>query len=216
MKYGKIGHAIAALLLSSVSLTSSAVSITYANTSLGGNTYKAMYNISVGATDPAVSEFTIYFYPGYYANLVQGSTPAGYDPLLVQPSTTIPADGYLDIYAFTPIPAGGTTGPFVVNFDFIGVGVPSSQPFDIVDPNTFDTISSGRTTLVGAPAPNPGTVPEPDSALLMLAGVFGLMMQARRKPWLESVKTRLARVRAKFLSGQAQQTFATSKGANHA
>ena len=43
-------------------------------------------------------------------------------------------------------------GGFAVQFTWLGAGTPGAQPFEIVDPDTFQTLESGSTTVVPLPA----------------------------------------------------------------
>jgi len=72
---------------------------------------------------------------------------------LVQPEPLLLFDGYYDALTLgSGIPVGQSVGGFSVAFDWLGVGTPGPQPFDIVDPYTFETLHAGTTT------PEPGTL----------------------------------------------------------
>jgi hypothetical protein len=60
---------------------------------------------------------------------------------------------------------------FSVEFDFLGAGIPSSQLFDIIDPNTFAVLESGTTS----PVPIPGSI------ILMLSGLAALRLRMHNK-----------------------------------
>jgi MYXO-CTERM domain-containing protein len=57
---------------------------------------------------------------------------------------------------------GGGVSGFAVTFDWLGTGEPGAQPFDIVDPDTFEPIYSGT------------TVPEPAAGLMAMLAAAAL------------------------------------------
>ncbi len=63
---------------------------------------------------------------------------------------------------------GVTVSDFSVSFDWLGVGEPGAQFYEIIDPVTFETIDSGITII-----PEPGT--------LLLLSIGGLALLRRRK-----------------------------------
>lgn len=139
--------------------------IYYEAESLGGNSWR--YDYSVGSDDPSspVYEFTIHFDLGLYSNLRLASAPSGWDPLAIQPDANLPADGFYDALALgDPISYGDLLSGFSIVFEFLGVGAPGSQRYDIVDPQTFATLSSGLTQR----SPSTMPVPEPGASILLL------------------------------------------------
>lgn len=165
------------LTLALLPISVSATVITYAPSFLGGSQWQYDYTVAAAASDPTIDEFTIFFDPTLYANLVAAATPSGWDPLVIQPDTSIPADGYFDALALVAgISPGTSQGGFAVSFDFLGNGTPGLQSFDIVDPNTFATLSSGFTSI----ASSSSTVPEPNTlALVCLALALLLIFRNR-------------------------------------
>jgi len=164
---GRPIRAIAAALLLLASLfalgRASAAVITYELTPEAGNRWTYQYTVSAAASDPVIEEFTVFFDPALYANLQLVSAPPGWDALVIEPDQGLPADGFFDALALASgLAPGSSLGGFGVSFDFLGNGRPGAQNFDIVDPVTFATISSGSTLLEG------GTdLPEPATAWLM-------------------------------------------------
>jgi hypothetical protein len=166
-------------LLISGALSSQAAVITYQTEALSGNRYTTSYTVTPSAGEAAIDEFTIFFDYGTYSDLTLLSNPAGFDPLLVQPDQTIPADGFFDALALGGgIAFGQVQGGFAVSYLFTGTGLPGAQRFDIVDSATFTTISSGVT--VAQDALPPGDVPEPGTLGLLAAGVAGMASGRRR------------------------------------
>ena len=165
------------LSLALLPISASATVITYTPSFLGGNQWQYDYTVASAAGDPTIDEFTIYFDPALYTNLATAATPSGWDPLVIQPDTSIPADGFFDELALVAgISPGDSLGGFAVSFDFLGTGAPGAQSYDIVDPNTFDTLSSGFTST----ASSIPTVPEPNTLALMgLALTMLLIFRSR-------------------------------------
>jgi len=154
----------------------SAAVITYELTPDAGNRWIYQYTVSAAATDPAINELTIFFDATLYANLLLVSAPSDWDALTIDPDPGLPADGFFDALALvTGIAPGASLGGFAVSFEFLGNGRPGSQGFDIVDPLTFATISSGITRL-----DRPAEVPEPASAWLLAAPLL-LLLRSRSR-----------------------------------
>lgn len=170
-----------AACLASFPTTGSAAVISFTQTLLGGTQWRYDYSVAATATDSTIDEFTIFFDPLRYANLVLESAPPSLDALVIQPDTQIPADGFFDVLVLNGgINPGTSLGPFSVSFDFLGTGTPGAQRFDIVDPNTFSTLSTGFTTPAVIAPPPTSNVPEPDS--LALTGLaFALILTFRRR-----------------------------------
>ncbi len=143
------------------------VNIGYEATELGAGQWRYTYSVENAALASPLQEFTLWFHYGWYENLAV-ATPnppaAGWNELVVQPDPLLSDDGYYDALALgSGIPVGGSESGFSVLFDWHGPGNPGAQPFDIIDPGTFETIYSGT------------TVPEPAAAgLLAVVGALGL------------------------------------------
>ena len=90
-------------------------------------------------TPPAIEAVTAYFDEAWFANLQLLASPAGWDTIAVQPSTTIPAAGFIDALVMDPPDAlglGDQAGGFRVQFDFLGSDAPGALAFDVHDPIT--------------------------------------------------------------------------------
>jgi hypothetical protein len=95
---------------------------------------------------------------------------ANWDELVVQPDPILHDDGFYDALALgAGILVGSQEAGFAVQFDWLGSGEPGPQPFDIVDPVTFQTKYSGT------------TLPEP-SALILLAGAVAAARRQQMRP----------------------------------
>jgi len=159
------------ILLWTGASTVSATTILYYVTNIVGNTWEYTYTVKNDMLVTDIEEFTIFFDAGLTENLVATTTPANWDPLVIQPDPGLPDDGFYDALALVSgIAPGDMLGGFGVQFDFLGIGTPGSQAFDIVDAFTFDVLDSGTTNLASVPVPTP--VPEPNLLLLMSAGFF--------------------------------------------
>lgn len=158
-----------------------AATITFTTSFKGGNQWTYDYVITAAPEDPAIEEFTIYFDVTRYSNLAIKASPAGWDPLIVDPDVQISADGFFDALSLNSgISPGAKQGGFTVLFDFLGAGTPGSQRFDIIDPNTFATLSTGLTSALITPPP-PSNVPEPNTLVLALLGLTLLLSRGQRQ-----------------------------------
>lgn len=170
---GFIKQALLALLLCAMS-AAHAASIGYTTTSLGGTQWRYDYTVSNTTLTVPIAEFTLFFSAGLYANLRNASAVPGWDLLLVQPDTAIPASGYFDALALAGgINPGATATGFSVTFDYLGAGSPGAQPFSIVDPVSFIELEAGVTQAAG--------VPLPSTPWLLLAGVLAMACLRRRQ-----------------------------------
>jgi hypothetical protein len=138
---------------------------------LGGGSFEYEYSVTNDTLAVDIEEFTIFFEVGLYENLSATSTPADWDPLVIQPDTAIPDDGFYDALALVSgISPSDTLGGFGVSFDWLGSGTPGAQFFEVVDPITFAALDSGTTT----------PVPEPATLLLLGSGLVSLACFRKR------------------------------------
>ncbi|MBQ5946805.1 hypothetical protein [Massilia sp. ST3] len=161
-------------------LYSNAAVITYTNTQLAGDRWRTEYTVKADAGE-SIEEFTLFFAVPDYANLSVHASPLDWSSIAVSPDPALPADGFFDALALSsPLANGASLSGFVVEYDFLGAGKPGVQSFDIVDPLSFATISSGRT----APAvvtPPPTGVPAPGTLALLAIGAI-LLTRTRAVP----------------------------------
>ena len=152
--------------------------IRYETTDLGSGRWQYNYEVINISLTPAVEEFTIRFDYGLYDNLSieTPDPPAGdWDELAIQPEPVLEDDGYYDALTLdTGIGIGETVSGLSVSFDWLGVGQPGSQFYEIINPATFETLDSGL------------TVPEPVTFLLL--GLGGAILQRSGKLKTKSVK----------------------------
>jgi hypothetical protein len=176
-----VSRLVAVVLLTlSLAAHSGVIQSTY--TPLGGNQWSVAFSVT-NTGDPApVSEFTVFFAEGLFANLAVTGSPGTWDSIVIQPDSGIPADGFFDALVLDQVDAldnGESQSGFSMTFDFLGSGAPGALPFDFLDAN-FTVIASGRTTLPGGGG---GNVPEPAtwvlSAVALVALRFGLVTRPR-------------------------------------
>ena len=156
-----------------------AIAIQYDLTALGGNGYRYDYMItndgSLGAGIP-VELFDIYFDPALYLESSLNIVTPG--PLMLSWDETILSSGVLvpaayDAYALNGGIADGSfaTG-FAVAFEWLGLGLPGEQVFDIFNPTTFALLETGTTRALAIPLP--GTLP------LLGVGIVAMLWARRR------------------------------------
>ncbi len=148
--------------------SSYATTLTYDVTNISGNTWEYTYTVSNDMLGVDIKEFTVFFDANLYENLVATSTPTDWDPLVIQPDTVLPDDGFYDALALVAgIAPGNSSGGFGVRFDYLGAGTPGAQVFDVVDPFTFEVLDSGLTQA--------SVVPAPAAIWLFGSGLLGLV-----------------------------------------
>ena len=148
-----------------------ATTITYDVNNIAGNRWEYVYTVNNDTLAGNILEFTVFFAASSYENLLADATPSDWNPLVIQPDTSLPADGFYDSLALVSGIAPNTSlSGFTVSFDFLGSGTPGNQPYDIVDPATFETIVSGNTRL------NSSNVPEPGELPMLIIGVSMFMV----------------------------------------
>ena len=143
--------------------------IWYEAIDLGAGQWEYTYDIANIGLTQGIEEFTIYFDYGSYDNLSVSTptTPADWDQIVWQVEPVFKDPGGYDALATNlNIAVGTSLSGFSVAFDWLGVGQPGSQYYEIIDPVTFGTIESGY------------TVPEPATCLLLLSG--GVLLRRKK------------------------------------
>lgn len=174
-----IKAALKFLLVSSVCMTgANATTIDYTATALGANQWRYDYSVTNDTLAVPLKEFTIFFDESLYGQLFNAEAPFGWDPLLIEPDSAIPAPGFFDVLAMGDgIAPGASLGGFAVSFTYLGAGLPGAQRFSIVDPVSFAEIDAGITQ-------GPAAIPLPGTVWLLLLGsiAFGFTQRSTSKP----------------------------------
>ena len=153
-----------------------AQSIDYSVTSLGANQWRYDYLIDNSHPGPSFDEATVYFDVVSDTSLALAASPAGWDPLVIQPDVAIPADGYLDVIDLGgAVPAGSSVAGFSVTFQSLAAVSPGAQRFELYDSSSFALLGSGLTVALGSVA----LVPEPETIALLLGGMAALVVRRR-------------------------------------
>lgn len=158
-----------------------ASTISYTTSALGGGKWQYQYTVIAAQNESAIAEFSVFFDVSKYANLAVTASPGGWDSIVLQPDSTLPSDGIFDSLSLgADIGPGQSLDSFTVAFDFLGIGTPGAQTFNIIDPETFSTLRSGATIAAAGPLPTPSDVPEPNTLALAMIGVVTLLARRRR------------------------------------
>jgi PEP-CTERM motif len=143
-------------------------------TSLGGNDWRLDYTLSGAAPAGGFNGLTIYFDSASFTGLSNGVAPLGWDPLLIQPDLSIPADGLFDVL-HTAGPLSGTVAPTAFSVVVNAGAQPGAQWFELYlyDSVNLTTVASGMTVQVSS-------VPEPTTAALVLLALGAVALRGRR------------------------------------
>jgi hypothetical protein len=166
---------LATLVLSASNLADATI-IYFDVTEIDASTQRWQYDFTVenNTLAAAITEFTVFFELGQYANLTIVASPASWDSLVTQPDPALPDDGFFDSLALAGgIAPGATLGGFSVSFNFLGVGTPGPQSFDILDAD-FNVVDSGRTRPNGMVA-----VSAPGSLALFVVALLAMGVARR-------------------------------------
>lgn len=143
-----------------------ATTIDFTPTEVSGNAWRYDYTVINDSLPTSIQEVTLFFSVGQYSNLQVSASPVGWNSLVAQPDANLPADGFYDSVALAGGIAPGTTlSGFSATFNWLGTGTPGPQVFNIVDPNTFQTLDAGSTV---------SAVPLPSALMLFACGILGL------------------------------------------
>ena len=184
MNLRSIARLAATVGLLTLGQQASATIITYDVSNVTGSIWRYDYSVTNDALATSLGEFSLYFQLGQYENLLALTAPSGWDGLIAQPDPLLPDNGFIDLLAQDGgIGIGQTLAGFSVQFDWLGLGAPGSQPFDVIDPANFTFVDSGVTQRAVVTPPIGGiSVPEPSVfALLTLALPLAATVFLRRR-----------------------------------
>lgn len=172
------------LLFGLTPATSFASLITYDLTHLGGADYRYDYTITNDGSLPggaALEVIDIAFDPTLYQEssltiVSDAGLAVDWDQNIFASHLSIPA--IFDIFALgSGIASGNSVNGFAVTFIWLGgPALPGSQSFEILDPNTFNVLASGVTSLQADTV-----VSQPSLWVLLLSGVVGLLGMVKRR-----------------------------------
>jgi hypothetical protein len=160
------------LALACSSMSANAVTVESTLLSLGGNSYQFNYTITNDDIVSGFDEFSIYFDNTSYDNLAVVASHADWDSAIIPAELFLPLnhpDVFDSIALVQPLGLGETISGFSVSFDWIGVGLPGVQNFDVIDAGSYTILQSGTTTLAAPEVPVPASLPLLASALTGLA-----------------------------------------------
>ncbi len=151
-------YLLVALAVCAASLDTFAVTINATLTSKGGDSYQYDYEVvNDGTLAQSLELFDIYFDPSLYKTsslsiVLSEPTASEWEQSILGSGIGLPAA--FDALSITGgIPIGERLSGFVVDFTWIGAGMPSTQEFDVLDALTFDVLASGSTVVSAVPLP---------------------------------------------------------------
>jgi hypothetical protein len=165
------------VIAAGMSLSANAVIVQSELVSLGGNAYQYNYSITNDDIASGFDELSIYFDGASYDNLNVVASPDGWDSVTLPATIFLPYINYPGVFdtiaLAQPLGLGETISGFSVSFDWIGIGLPGTQHFDVIDIASTTVLQSGTTVVSAVPVPG---------ALPLLASAFtGLMVLRQRK-----------------------------------
>ncbi|WP_114327551.1 hypothetical protein [Candidatus Colwellia aromaticivorans] len=158
----KIIHWLAGALFLMMTASTNATLIKVDLVQKTSDRWEATYVVTNNVLPFNLESFWIHFDLGLYEDIVAIEAPAGWDPEVFPPDPFLPDVGFYDVFALSApgILHGDMLGGFVVEFDFLGNGVPFEQFFEVFDP-FFAVIDSGSTSINSVtllPVPIPATL----------------------------------------------------------
>ena len=137
---------------------------------LGSDNFEYIYTIENDTLGVPIEQFLIWFDEQLYDNLqIAKQTPLANDwNEIILPSSGFGVPlGYDALELTGGIGLGQSVDGFSVSFDWLGTGLPGSQPFEIINPLDSQPIDFGN------------TMPEPTTILLFALG--GLMLRRKHQ-----------------------------------
>ena len=119
----------------------------------GDDRWSASYTL--GGVLPTFNQgFTIFFDHLSYRDLNGPITPVGsdWDALLIQPDPGLSAPGFFDALSLTSSPT--FTGPFTIEFTWLGAGDPGAQDYEVYTlDGGFSILQRGQVGAIAVPEP---------------------------------------------------------------
>lgn len=152
----------ATALSAAVPAFADSVSLNYTLTNVSGSEWEYTYSLTGSLSS---GDLLAVYFPVATSSTISdpGGSSSNYTTSVLQPDSSIPADGEYDILTNSAITASGDT--FNVLFDYLGTGSPSVQDFALYD-SSFATIETGTTS-----ASTTAVTPEPESWTLLALGL---------------------------------------------
>lgn len=160
--------------MSNWSIAGLSTEIIYTVENVAGNHWSYTYQVQNISLSEGIEEFTIWFDLGKYQNLTIQSSGVSSEWVesIWQPAPLLLDDGGYDARTMASmIPIGQSVSGFAVSFDWLSIGTPGTQYYEIINMNTVQTIDSGMTVLI----------PEPSCVGLMLLGTYFVRLKKRKK-----------------------------------
>jgi len=163
-------RAVCCLLLS-LHVSAQATVFEYDLIDISAGQFQYEYTVTNDTLDVPIEEFTIWFDVDLYDNVAivtEDPFASEWDEIILEKTGFRLPIGYDAKSVIEGIQVGQTLEGFSVTFDWLGIGTPGPQFFEIINPTTFETIDSGY------------TVPELATVLLLGFGVFGLRRKSKQ------------------------------------
>ncbi len=124
--------------------------LSYSLENLGGSRWQYNYQLENIALEEPIEEFTIWFNTSDYANITVAEQNPLWDFALLLDVPNL-GQGFDGLATGEGISQGRVASPFSVSFDWLGQEEPTSQFFEVVDTDTYETLDSGASVAVPEP-----------------------------------------------------------------
>lgn len=141
---------------------------------LGSGMDRYVYTIT-GFTLNQHQEIDIQFDATMFSGLTNGQAGSDFNVVLLQPNNPMGAPGHYS--AVAQVNSASLSGPFTVDFTFLGAGTPGAQPFAI---NQLDNNDQNITSVIATGTTMPLAVPEPATLSMAAAGLMAAAWRKRR------------------------------------
>ena len=173
-----LSHIGLAFALAAGSGLSQAAIVSAGLNALGDNIWRVAITVQNDGTLASIPGLTVYFDQNLFGTLSNATTPVGWDPMLFQPDSGLPARGAFDALALGgafEVLAGQTLSGFGVDVVYLGTGTPGPMAYEIYALVGAFAVTLGSGTTVAPTA----AVPEPMTAWLVALGLAGCAVTRR-------------------------------------